>query len=457
MNYRRFKKYTSMDIMSKMSKSFFIETFGCQMNKSDSELMRFSLKNSGFALSSDKEKADILVFNTCSVREHAENRALARIKSARGSIRKREGIIILTGCMAQRIGNQLARDKTVDLVIGPFQSPRIGEIVEKYLNDRDKNIYISQDRGDFENRINPELANSRDILPWHKWVTITHGCNNLCSYCIVPHVRGSLISFSSELIREYIRILSDTGITEITLLGQNVNQYGMDSGDIPFYKLLMKVSEIDNLMRVNFLTSHPKDFADDIIEVIKDHENISRSIHLPLQSGSNRILALMNRKYTIEHYLKITEKIDRVLDDYSISTDIIVGFPGETEEEFHQTLREVERIKFDDAFMYAYSPRDETPACNLRESLTREEKIERLKTLIALQRDISRGKLKSRINHTEEIIVERISKKSDDSVMGKTFLNHPVIIPGKLDDIGEKIKIRILGLRGTTLYGNRIA
>jgi tRNA-2-methylthio-N6-dimethylallyladenosine synthase len=443
--------------MSKMSKSFFIETFGCQMNKSDSELMRFSLKNSGFTPSSDEEKADILVFNTCSVREHAENRALARIKSARIPIRKREGIIILTGCMAQRIGNQLAGDKTVDLVIGPFQSPRIGEIVEKYLNDRDKNIYISQDRGDFENRINPELAYSRDILPWHKWVTITHGCNNLCSYCIVPHVRGSLISFSSELIREYIRILSDTGITEITLLGQNVNQYGMDNGDIPFYKLLMKVSEIDTLMRVNFLTSHPKDFAGDIIGVIKDHGNISRSIHLPLQSGSNRILALMNRKYTIEHYLKIIEKIDRVLDDYSISTDIIVGFPGETEEEFRQTLRAVEKIRFDDAFMYAYSPREGTSAFNLRESLTREEKIERLKTLIALQRDHSREKLKSRINHTEEIIVERISKKSADSVMGKTFLNHPVIIPGKLDDIGEKIKIRILGLRGTTLYGSRIA
>ncbi len=446
-----------MDRMSKMNKSFFIETFGCQMNKSDSELMRFSLKNSGFTPVNDEGKADILVFNTCSVREHAENRALARIKSARSSIRKRQGIIILTGCMAQRIGNQLARDKTVDLVIGPFQSPRIGEIVEKYLNDRDKNIYISQDRGDFENRINPKLAYSRDILPWHKWVTVTHGCNNLCSYCIVPHVRGSLISFSSELIREYIRILSDNGITEITLLGQNVNQYGMDSGDIPFYKLLMRISEMDTLMRINFLTSHPKDFADDIIDVIKDHGNISRSIHLPLQSGSNRILALMNRKYTIEHYLKIIEKIDRVLDDYSISTDIIVGFPGETEEEFHQTLRAVEKIKFDDSFMYAYSPREGTSAFELRESLTREEKIERLKTLIALQRDISREKLKSRINHTEEIIVERISKKSSDSVMGKTFLNHPVIIPGKLDDIGEKIKIRILGLRGTTLYGNRIA
>ena len=443
--------------MNNMSKSFFIETFGCQMNKSDSELMRFSLENSGFTLASDEGSADILVFNTCSVREHAENRALSRIRSAKSSIKKRKGLIILTGCMAQRIGKQLASDKTVDLVIGPFQSPRIGEIVAQFLDDRDRNIYLSQERGDFENRIDPKLAHSRDILPWHKWVTITHGCNNLCSYCIVPRVRGPLISFSSELIGEYVRLLSDSGITEMTLLGQNVNQYGMDSGDIPFHKLLMKVSEVDSLMRVNFLTSHPKDFDDDIIDVIKDHDNISRSIHLPLQSGSNRILSLMNRKYTIEHYMRIIEKIDRLLGDYAISTDIIVGFPGETEEEFHQTLRAVEKIRFDDAFMYAYSPREGTSAYNLGELLTREEKTDRLKTLIALQRDISREKLRSRINHTEEIIVERISKKSADRVMGKTFLNHPVVIPGKGDDIGEKIKIKILGLRGTTLYGNRIA
>jgi tRNA-2-methylthio-N6-dimethylallyladenosine synthase len=443
--------------LRKMSKSFFIETFGCQMNKSDSELMRFSLLHSGFTPSRDEEEADILVFNTCSVREHAENRAIARIRSAKTSIKRRDGIIILTGCMAQRIGNQLVGNKTVDLVIGPFQSPRIGEIIDKYLKDRGKKIYISQDRGDFENRINLELAYCRDVLPWHKWVTITHGCDNLCSYCIVPHVRGPLISFSSDLIREYTRILSDTGITEITLLGQNVNQYGMDNDDIPFYKLLMYVSETDNLMRINFLTSHPKDFADDIIEVIKDHRNISRSIHLPLQSGSNRILALMNRNYTIEHYLRIIEKIDHLLDDYSISTDIIVGFPGETEEDFYQTLRAVENIRFDDAFMYAYSPREGTSAFNLRESLTGEEKIGRLQTLIELQRGISREKLISRINHNEEIIVERISKKSANSVMGKTFLNHPVIIPGEIDDIGEKIKIRILGLRGTTLLGSRIA
>jgi tRNA-2-methylthio-N6-dimethylallyladenosine synthase len=443
--------------LRKMSKSFFIETFGCQMNKSDSELMRFSLLHSGFTPSRDEKEADILVFNTCSVREHAENRAIARIRSAKSSIKRRDGIIILTGCMAQRIGNQLVGNKTVDLVIGPFQSPRIGEIIDKYLKDRGKKIYISQDRGDFENRINLELAYCRDVLPWHKWVTITHGCDNLCSYCIVPHVRGPLISFSSDLIREYTRILSDTGITEITLLGQNVNQYGMDNDDIPFYKLLMYVSETDNLMRINFLTSHPKDFADDIIEVIKDHRNISRSIHLPLQSGSNRILALMNRNYTIEHYLRIIEKIDHLLDHYSISTDIIVGFPGETEEDFYQTLRAVENIRFDDAFMYAYSPREGTSAFNLRESLTGEEKIGRLQTLIELQRGISREKLISRINHNEEIIVERISKKSANSVMGKTFLNHPVIIPGEIDDIGEKIKIRILGLRGTTLLGSRIA
>jgi len=437
-------------------KHYFIETFGCQMNKSDSEIMRFSLDKAGFISSDTEEKADILIFNTCSVRQHAEERAIARMNAMRKTVRRRGGSIICAGCMAQRIGTELLANGIADLAIGPYQSPRIGDILTKYIGgDEENSVYLSQQREDFEERIYHELAFRSEEQPWHKWVTITHGCDNFCSYCIVPFVRGQLISFPSSRIIDYIKVLSENDITEITLLGQNVNQYGTDSGDIPFYRLLEKVAQIDSLIRINFIASHPKDFIPEIVEVIRDHQNISRSIHLPLQSGSNRILSLMNRKYTLEQYLSIINHIENLLSEYALSTDIIVGFPGETEEEFQQTLKAVEQIRFDDAFMYAYSPREGTAAYALEEFLTRDEKIDRLNRLIALQRRISAEKLHSRKDHTEEIIIERLSKKSSHEVMGRTFLNHPVITPGREDEIGEKIPVKIREVRGSTLIGTR--
>jgi tRNA-2-methylthio-N6-dimethylallyladenosine synthase len=272
----------------------------------------------------------------------------------------------------------------------------------------------------------------------------------------VPYVRGPLISFPSEKIIEYVKYLTLKGIYEITLLGQNVNQYG-ENKDIPFYKLLEKIAGIAGLSKINFITSHPKDFDENIIHVIRDNENISRAIHLPLQSGSNSILKAMNRKYTREHYLDIIEKIEKNLDVFSISTDLIVGFPGESKKDFDDTINMVKKIKFDDAFMYAYSPREGTAAFNLTEKISSEEKINRLNTLIELQRKISKEKLMLRINCREEMIVERISKRSEREVMGKTFLNHPVITPGIATDIGKKITIVITELKGNTLYGKRIA
>ncbi len=426
------------------------------MNKCDSELIAFSLLNAGLKNADSAILADILIFNTCSVRQHAEDRVTARIKSTRNKLKK-DAIIVLTGCMAQRIGKELIEDKIVDLVIGPFQSPKMGEIINVYFNQRENNIFVSQNNADFESRINTEIAQSKDNLSWHKWVTITHGCENFCSYCIVPYVRGPLKSLPSESIIEYIKLLADNGVKEITLLGQNVNQYGTDKSDIPFYKLLEKTAQIKSLVKINFLTSHPKDFDENIIHVIRDNENIVKSIHLPLQSGSDRMLELMNRKYNIKHYLNIAEKINKLLDVYSISTDLIVGFPGETEEDYKSTLEAVKSVRFDDAYMYAYSPREGTSAFNQKETIPRSEKIDRLNNLIDLQRSISYEKLSSRLNLTEEMIVERISKRSDNEVMGKTFLNHPVITPGERTDIGKKIKIKITCVKGSTLYGKRIA
>ncbi|MBP9042532.1 MAG: tRNA (N6-isopentenyl adenosine(37)-C2)-methylthiotransferase MiaB [Spirochaetes bacterium] len=435
-------------------KKFYIETFGCQMNKDDSELIRYSMLMNGFEETSSEDEADICIFNTCSVREHAENRALSRIKIA-GNKKTHPKTIVVAGCMAQRLGQRLIDDKLADIVTGPYQAPDLGAIVAQKLQSQNPGVFLSQEISDFKERLNLSMIRHSETN-WHKWVTITHGCENFCAYCIVPYVRGKLISFPSEKIIQYIKELATRGVIEITLLGQNVNQYGQDCSEIPFYKLLEKAAEIDGIKKVNFLTSHPMDFEPEIIEVIKEHDNISKSIHLPLQSGSDSILKAMNRKYSIKDYFKIIETINKNLRDFSISTDLIVGFPGETEEDYKNTLDAVMKIRFDEAFMYAYSPREGTPASMLKETLSREEKIERLKKLISIQRNISLEKLKARINKIEYVIGEKISKKSSQEITGKTFLNHPVVFKGSYDDIGKVISVNILSVKGTTLVGEKI-
>ncbi len=437
--------------------SYCIETFGCQMNKNDSELMDFSMREHGFEPADDFDRADIVIFNTCSVREHAENRALSRIRAARKKPDKAMRFIVVAGCMAQRIGNELIEKKIADLVIGPYQSPEIGRAMDALLREDGRSIFLSQSARDFSGRINPGLHALGKGPEWHRWVTITHGCENFCSYCIVPFVRGRLISFSSAQILSYIKGLAENGAREITLLGQNVNQYGADTDEMPFPQLLKKAASVEGIERINFLTSHPKDFSDEILAAMRDHPNISRSIHLPLQSAADRILGLMNRQYDYSRYLEIVEKIKRELPNHSLSTDLIVGFPGETKEEFEQTLKALENIRFDDAFTYAYSPRRGTPAFSLEETITREEKLDRLKQLIALQRGISRQRLAERIDGIEETIIERLSRRSNTEVVGRTFLNQMVVIPGSEHDFGKRIKIRILGVKGATLQGTRIA
>jgi len=439
-----------------MKKKFYIETFGCQMNKGDSDIMAFSLEENGFIQTAIIDEADIAIFNTCSVRQRAEDRAVAVINSNRFLIRKKKGIIILAGCMAQRIGKKIIDEKIADIVIGPYQSPVIGKIIKEYFNGNESTTFLSQEREDFEERTCPGKTPQNRDQPWHSWVTITHGCENYCSYCIVPYVRGKLISFKSEKILKFIKELTEQGITEITLLGQNVNQYNIDNDDLPFFRLLEKTAKINGLDRVNYLTSHPKDFSTDIIKVMKDYPNISRAIHLPLQSGSDRVLKLMNRQYDMKHYMGIIEALDTMLDDYSVSTDMIVGFPEETDEDFHQTIKAVQKIRYHDAFMYAYSPREGTPASKLQDNITREKKIERLNNLIKTQRGISKEILESRIEKTEDIIIERISKKSSTKVMGKNFLNYPVVTDGGENDIGKKLKVKISGIKGVTLLGTPV-
>ncbi len=439
-----------------MKKTFRIETFGCQMNIGDSELIRLSMKNKGFLEADNPNDADIYIYNTCSVRDNAEKRALARLSTAKGIGTQKKRIIVVAGCMAQRLGDELIKKKIANIVIGPYQSPRLGEILVEFLHNKKNGLFISQDVINFSGRLIPELVENREIEPWHKWITITHGCENYCSYCIVPYVRGKLISFPSERIIRFVEELAESGVIEITLLGQNVNQYGHDSGDISFYKLLEKVSLIKGLEKINFMTSHPMDFNENIVNVISNSSNISRGIHLPLQSGSDRILQAMNRKYSKAHYYSIIEKIDKIIPDYAISTDLITGFPGETEEEFNETLSAVKDIKFDEAFMFSYSPRMDTPSYFLKETITEEVKASRLHELISIQREISLEKLKKRIKNRERVIADKVSKKSGSEVAGKTFLNHPVVFNGNINDIGRELFVEIIEIRGSTLFGRKI-
>lgn len=437
-------------------KKFCIETFGCEMNKNDSEMMGLSMIQHGFEKTSDKMKADIIIYNTCAVRENAENRAVANIIEQKAHAKRRGAIVVMAGCVAQEIGQSMVKEKKVDLAIGPYQNANIGYIIEEYFNGKKDSVFTSQDKKDFAERLHPELASQKSNYPWHKYVTITHGCENFCTYCIVPFTRGPLISFDSTKILNYIGSLPDQGISEITLLGQNVNQYGQDNGDIPFWKLLDQVAGVRGLSKISFLTSHPKDFDLEIVNVIANNENLSRAIHLPLQSGSDRILEKMNRKYDLKHYMNIFSHIDNELKDYSISTDLIVGFPGETEDDYQATLEAVKTIKYDNAFMYAFSSRNGTKAATYAEQIPDTVKTDRLKNLIELHRAQAAKKMALRVGKEEQLFVERVSKKSDNEVMGKTLLDHPLIIPGDKNDLGKRIPVTISEIKGSTLYGKRI-
>lgn len=431
-----------------MIRTWYIETFGCQMNRSDSQLMAHDMEQAGFIQAERAEEADIVIYNTCSVRQNAEDRVLGRIKS----LPQRKGrIIVAAGCMAQRRGHELLDENIVNMAVGPYQEPAMGSLVTQYISQKEKALFTSQEREDFLPRLNPGVTKDLDQAPWHRWVTITHGCENYCSYCIVPFVRGKLISFSSNEILDYIRVLPGEGVREITLLGQNVNQYGQDNHEIPFWKLLEHAAQVDGLERISFLTSHPKDFSPDIARVIRDNENISRSIHLPVQSGSSAVLKKMNRKYTRESYLETVATIRSLVPDISLTTDIIMGFPGETEQDYHQTLDLVKQTGFEDAYMYMYSPREGTPAWHLKETLTRDQKVARLNELIAVQRERAAASLRQRIGSRDRCIVEKISKRSPGEVMGRTFHNHTVVLPGTDRDISRTIPITITDINGATL------
>jgi len=424
-----------------MKNRYYIETYGCQMNFALSDQLTKELEKIGMKEVYKPEIADLIIVNACSVRKHAEDKVFNRINILNSLKKKNKNLkIIVTGCFAQ---NQKEKIKA-DFVLGTY---KISEIPKIITNGKEKYINTDFDQYKF---LKP--VRNRE-LPFQAYIDITVGCNNFCSYCIVPYLRGPQISRRSKEIIEDAKRLADEGVVELFLLGQNVNSYGKDNNEIGFAELLYKIHNIDGIKRIKFLTSHPKDFNDEIIDAVCNLEKVSKWFHLPIQSGSDRILKLMNRKYTVEHYLRIIEKIKSYKIDFAISTDFLVGFPSETEEDFLKTIEIAEKIKFDEAFMFKYSDRNYTASYSFENKISEEVKNERLKTLIEIQNRIEKENIKKHIGKERNILIEMISKRNSEQILGRDELNRTVILKNENLKIGNFYKAKIVDYKGITLIG----
>lgn len=422
---------------------FYIETYGCQMNVADSELVTSILTQAGHQQCGDIDDADLILFNTCSVRAHAEDRVMGRISNEmhRKKIKPNLKFGIL-GCMAQRIGESLLNKSIgIDFVVGVDHYDSLPDIIQD-----------NEDNASILNFDSTQVY--RDYQPTHQsstcgFVTIMRGCNNFCSYCIVPHVRGRERSRSWEDVVVDTKLAGEKGIKDITLLGQNVNSYLYS--DINFPKLLRKVNDIESIERIRFITSHPKDLSDELIEVMASCSKVCEHIHLPMQSGADRILSEMNRGYTYEHYLNKIVSLRRAIPSISITTDLIVGFPSETHAEFQETLDAVKSIGFDYSFCFKYSPREGTFAATYSDQVEEEVRLSRLQELIEIQREITLSKFKSNIGKNVEVYVESLSRKSNDKVSGKTRDYKIAVLSGSLDDIGKMKIAKVIDASSGTL------
>ena len=443
-----------------MNKKLFIETYGCQMNVADSEVVASVMKMAGYELCEKEEEADAVFLNTCSVRENAENKIYHRLDTLHAERKKgRELILGVLGCMAERVKDDLIDNHHASLVCGP----------DSYLNLPD--MVAQCEMGN--KAIDIELSKTetyRDVIPQRiggnhvsGFVSIMRGCNNFCHYCIVPFTRGRERSRDMESILKEVCDLRDRGFKEVTLLGQNVNSYGLlPNGKRPadgtsFAQLLRKVAETVPEMRVRFTTSNPEDMTDDIVQAVADMPNLCNHIHFPAQSGSDKVLRLMNRKYTRQQYLDKVATIKRLIPDCGITTDIFVGYHDESEEDYQQTLSLVREVGYDSAFMFKYSERPGTYAAEyLPDNVPEEEKVRRLNELIKLQTEISALQNKKDEGKEFVILIENFSKRSRQQLMGRTEQNKAVVIDKGNHHIGEFVKVRITGSTSATLFGEEV-
>ncbi|MDT8421399.1 MAG: tRNA (N6-isopentenyl adenosine(37)-C2)-methylthiotransferase MiaB [Desulfuromonadales bacterium] len=426
-----------------MQKSFFLETFGCQMNVVDSERIVDLLGQIGYQRVNEPDHADLVLLNTCSVRDKAERRVyghLGRFKPIKD--RRPELIIGVGGCVAQQEGERmLEKIPYLDLVFGTHNIHRLPELVQQV--ERRDGRGNATDFLDRETRLNlfPQRTAGDSVT---RFVTIMQGCDNFCSYCIVPYVRGREISRPSDEILQEVRDLVAQGVREITLLGQNVNSYGLkEEGEVSFAELLRRVDRIDGLERLRFTTSHPKDLSDELIDCFGTLGKLCHHIHLPVQCGSDRILDAMNRGYHRSDYLAKVERLKRVCPDIRLTTDVIVGFPGETEADFAETLDLVAQVGYADAFTFLYSKRTGTAAAEFEDELPATEKQKRFDRLLELQQKISDDIWRGDLDRVLEVLVEGESKQGDGQVFGRTTWNRIVNFTGSADLIGQLVKVRI--------------
>ena len=438
-------------------KKLYIETYGCQMNVADSEVVASIMKMAGYEMTDVIADADAIFVNTCSVRDNAEQKIYSRLQYFHSLRKHKKDLIVgVLGCMAERVKEKLLDEHHVNLVAGP----------DSYMDL--PNLIAAAEQG--ERAINVELSTTetyREVLPLKLpgvhisgFVSIMRGCNNFCTYCIVPYTRGRERSRDVYSILKEIRDMRDKGFREVTLLGQNVNSYlfESDGGDrVDFPELLKRVAEAVPEMRVRFVTSHPKDMSDETLRVMASHPNLCRYIHLPAQSGSSRILRIMNRKYTREWYLDRIAAIRRILPDCAISTDLFCGFHSETEEDFEETLSLMREVGYDSAYMFKYSERPGTYAAkNLPDDVPEEVKIQRLQRMIDLQNQLSEESNLRDVGKEFEVLVEGFSKRSREQLFGRTSQNKVVIFDKKDFHIGQFIRVRIVRASSATLFGEPV-
>lgn len=436
------------------NKKYCVVTYGCQMNLHESEKISGILSGMGMSAVNEPENADVVVFNTCCIRDTAERRALGNIGKMKELKKKNKNLlIVVTGCMTQQNGfaeNMKERYQYVDVILGTHNISDLENQIRIRLEKKKRVAAVLDTDGYIDDETTPV---TRTSFP-NAWVNINYGCNNFCTYCIVPYVRGRERSRDMKsIISECEKLIKD-GYKEITLLGQNVNSYGNDVPDenVNFANLLREVAKIDGKFRIRFMTSHPKDLTEDVVKAIRDNDKICNNIHLPIQAGSNSVLKNMNRRYTREHYLGLIDMIRSYLPDCGITTDIMVGFPYETEEDFLDTMDIVEKVRFSTAFTFIYSVRKGTKAAEMPQ-IPYEIKQNRIKRLIARQNEITEEISKDYVGNVYEILVEGMQEKKNGYVVGRTESGRLVSAKGDESMIGEFKNVKITAVKNAQLLG----
>ena len=430
-------------------KKSLIYTLGCQQNESDSEKLSGMLKKMGYTPTENPEEADVILFNTCAVRENAEKKLFGRVGALKPLKEKNPELLLgVCGCMAQEAGMEekfRRRYRFVDMVFGTHALYRFPEILKKALSERTQVRDVSDIDGEVTEGIPVDRASSVK-----SYVSVMYGCNNFCSYCIVPYVRGRERSRAYRDVINEVREIADSGCKEIMLLGQNVNSY---NGGVDFPELLYKVSEVPGIERIRFMSSHPKDISSELISVMAERENICNQLHLPVQSGSDRILKLMNRHYNTEHYLSIVDEVKKKIPDVTLTTDIIVGFPGETDEDFLKTVELLKAVRYDSIFSFIYSKRTGTPAEKMADVMTEEHKHENFSKMLEIQNEISLEKNKALIGSVQSVLVEGQSKTDHDKMSGRSEGGKLVHFSSDAVRPGDIVKVKIESVNTWTLSG----